>query len=278
MPTCGKRSRHRYYASYEKQFAIDTSGGSHGTSSNKRPVHRITVNAEAASAPSIFLVEDDTRLSELVSRYLGSHGFRVLIADLDGRIADQVRCAMPELVILDLGLPGLDGFAICKELRTTYQDPILILTARDSDIDEVLGLELGADDYVIKPVEPRVLLARIKALLRRRGLQVESQQKTMTFGGLVVETISRSVSVNGRAIGLSRHEFDLLVHLAAHAGEVQSREALFQHLYRREYDGVDRILDIRISHLRKKLGDEPGSAEGIKTIWGQGYLFVPGAW
>jgi DNA-binding response OmpR family regulator len=236
------------------------------------------VIAEGANAPSIFLVEDDTRLSELVSRYLGSQGFRVRIADFGGQVVDQVRSMLPDRVILDLGLPGQDGFAICKELRATYQDPILILTARDSDIDQVLGLELGADDYVVKPVEPRVLLARIKALLRRRGLQVESQQKTMTFGGLVVDTVSRSVSVKGRSIALSRHEFDLLVHLAAHAGEVQSRGALFQHLYRREYDGVDRILDIRISHLRKKLGDEPGSAEGIKTIWGQGYLFVPGAW
>jgi DNA-binding response OmpR family regulator len=236
------------------------------------------VSAEGASAPSIFLVEDDTRLSELVSRYLESHGFRVQIADLEGQVTEQVRRAMPDLVILDLGLPGQDGFTICKELRTRYQDPILILTARDSDIDQVLGLELGADDYVVKPVEPRVLLARIKALLRRRNWQVGTQQRTMIFGGLVVDIVSRSVSVKARAVALSRHEFDLLVQLASHAGEVQSREALFQNLYRREYDGADRILDIRISHLRKKLGDEPGGAEGIKTIWGQGYLFVPGAW
>ena len=233
---------------------------------------------EHANAPSILLVEDDVRLSELISRYLGSNGFCVTIADLTRPVVDQVQHAMPDLMILDLGLPGQDGLAICKQLRPAYQNPILILTARDDDIDHVLGLELGADDYVIKPVQPRVLMARIKALLRRSSTQIDPQQKVLRFGGLTIDTVARAVSVNGQAVSLSRHEFDLLVFMAAHAGEIQSREALFQHLHRREYDGVDRILDIRISHLRKKLGDEPGSSEGIKTIWGQGYLFVPGAW
>jgi DNA-binding response OmpR family regulator len=185
---------------------------------------------------------------------------------------------MPDLVILDLGLPGQDGFSICRQLRPAYLNPILILTARNSDIDHVLGLELGADDYVIKPVEPRVLLARIKALLRRGTTQAEAEQKIWRFGKLIINTSARSVSLGGQAIALSTNEFDLLVYMAAHAGEIQSRETLFRHLYRRDYDGADRILDIRISHLRRKLGDEADSSERIKTIWGQGYLFVPGAW
>jgi DNA-binding response OmpR family regulator len=232
----------------------------------------------AANTPSIILVEDDLRLSELVSRYLETNGFRVTIADLGGPVVDQVQNAMPDLVILDLGLPGEDGFSICKQLRPAYPNPILILTARNNDIDHVLGLELGADDYVIKPVEPRVLMARIKALLRRGTTQTESALKIWRFGQLIINGSARSVSLNGRVISLSSNEFDLLVYMAAHAGEIQSREALFRHLYRREYNGADRILDIRISHLRRKLGDETDSSERIKTIWGQGYLFVPGAW
>jgi DNA-binding response OmpR family regulator len=232
----------------------------------------------AANTPSIILVEDDLRLSELVSRYLETNGFRVTVADLGGPVVDQVQNAMPDLVILDLGLPGEDGFSICKQLRPAYPNPILILTARNNDIDHVLGLELGADDYVIKPVEPRVLMARIKALLRRGTTQTESELKIWRFGQLIINASARSVSLNGRVISLSSNEFDLLVYMAAHAGEIQSREALFRHLYRREYNGADRILDIRISHLRRKLGDEADGPERIKTIWGQGYLFVPGAW
>jgi two-component system OmpR family response regulator len=185
---------------------------------------------------------------------------------------------VPDLVILDLGLPGQDGLSICRQLRPAYQNPILILTARDNDIDHVLGLELGADDYVIKPVEPRVLMARINALLRRSKSPPGVEHKALRFGRLLVNTLARSVSLDGESIALSGAEFDLLVCLAAHAGEIQSREALFQQLYKREYDGMDRMLDVRISHLRRKLGDEADSSKRIKTIWGQGYLFVPDAW
>jgi DNA-binding response OmpR family regulator len=231
-----------------------------------------------ATLPSIILVEDDLRLSELVSRYLENNGFRVAVIHRGDAVVEQVQREAPDLVILDLGLPGKDGFSICRQLRPNYGKPILILTARDNDIDHVLGLELGADDYVIKPIEPRVLMARINALLRRSKTQPTHGNKTLRFGRLVINNVARSVSLNDQPIALSSHEFDLLAHLAAHAGEIQSREALFQQLYRREYDGVDRMLDVRISHLRRKLGDEADSSERIKTIWGQGYLFVPDAW
>jgi DNA-binding response OmpR family regulator len=228
--------------------------------------------------PSILLVEDDLRLSELVSRYLENNGFRVTISNRGDEVVEQVQRDAPDIIILDLGLPGQDGFSICRRLRPLYTNPILILTARDNDIDEVLGLELGADDYVIKPVEPRVLMARINALLRRSKSHHRVEDRNLRFGRLVINTAARSVMLGGQPIGLSGSEFELLVHLAAHAGEIQSREALFQQLYKREYDGVDRMLDVRISHLRKKLGDEADSSERIKTIWGQGYLFVPDAW
>lgn len=230
-------------------------------------------------APSILLVEDDIRLAELVSRYLETHGCQVSVANRGDEVEARVERDPPDLVILDLGLPDADGLTICRQLRTLYSNPILILTARESDIDHVLGLELGADDYVIKPVEPRVLLARIGALLRRsRATQQAPERKVMQFGRLVINLASRSVTLDGEAVPLSGNEFNLLAYLASHAGEIQSRETLFKDLFRREYNGMDRMLDIRISRLRRKLGDEGAVAERIKTIWGQGYLFVPDPW
>lgn len=225
---------------------------------------------------SILLVEDDLRLAELVSRYLANQGFQMTIVSRGDEVVDLVQRDNPDLVILDLGLPGEDGFNICRQLRPAYVNPILILTARDNDIDHVLGLELGADDYVIKPVEPRVLLARIGVLLRRS--RPAAPGKTLTFGSLLINVVSRAVKWDGRPIALSRNEFDLLVHLASHAGEIQSREVLFKTLYNRDYDGLDRMLDIRVSRLRRKLDDDAENPARIKTIWGQGYLFVPDAW
>src|ERR1700761_4248182 len=228
---------------------------------------------------SILLVEDDLRLAELVSRYLANHGFLMTIVSRGDEVVERVQSDNPDLLILDLGLPGEDGFSICKRLRPDYANPILILTARDNDIDQVLGLELGADDYVIKPVEPRVLLARVGALLRRSTAPANLQTaKVLTFGRLSINVGSRSVKWDGRSIALSRNEFDLLVHLASHPGEIQSRESLFKSLYNRDYDGLDRMLDIRISRLRRKLDDDAENPQRIKTIWGQGYLFVPDAW
>ena len=228
------------------------------------------------ATPSITLIEDDQRLSELISRYLENNGFRVRGVTHGDEAVDQVRSTQPDLIILDLGLPGKDGFEILRQLRPEFANPILILTARGDDIDHVLGLERGADDYVIKPVEPRVLLARINALLRR-SLRERTPQPTLTFGALFINPGARSVSLDGRVVALSSNEFDLLVYLASNAGHTQSRTTLFQELYGRDYDGVDRILDVRISQIRKKLG-ETESSERIKTIWGQGYLFVADVW
>lgn len=227
--------------------------------------------------PRVLLVEDDLRLSELVRSYLESNGFQVLVEYRGDGVLDRVQSDRPDVLVLDLGLPGRNGFTVCKELRAVSGVPILILTARNSDIDHVLGLELGADDYVIKPVEPRVLVARIHALLRRSKGSTNVEVRQLTFGALAIDTAARSVMLNGQLVALSSNEFDLLLFLATHAGEIQSREALFQHLYKRDYDGVDRTLDVRISHLRKKLGDT-GDPDKIRTVWGHGYLFVADAW
>ena len=231
----------------------------------------------ASDEPSIVLVEDDVRLSELVRTYLQNNGFRVSVEHRGDGVREAVERERPDLVILDIGLPGRDGFAVCREIRAAHSVPILMLTARDSDIDHVLGLELGADDYVVKPVEPRVLVARIHALLRRGRAGPGGDSKVLRFGALTINPAARSVTLSGEPVNLSSAEFDLLFHLASHAGEVQSRETLYLQLYKREYDGLDRALDVRISHLRKKLGDahEP---EKIRTVWGHGYLFVPDAW
>lgn len=227
--------------------------------------------------PLVVLVEDDLRLSELVRSYLQSNGFRVSVENRGDRVVERVQRESPDLVILDLGLPGKDGFSVCRELRTAFTIPILMLTARDNDIDHVVGLELGADDYVIKPVEPRVLVARIHALLRRGRTPGAAENRTLNFGTLSINTAARSVALNDQPVTLSSNEFDLLLFLASRAGEIQSREALYQQLYKREYNGLDRTLDVRISHLRKKL-DDTGDPEKIRTVWGHGYVFVPDAW
>lgn len=234
--------------------------------------------SSALTEPLIVLVEDDLRLSELVRTYLESNGFRVSVEHRGDRVLERVEREKPELIVLDLGLPGKDGFAVCREVRAARHDvPILMLTARDTDIDQVLGLELGADDYVVKPVEPRVLVARINALLRRQRQQSTLEQKALRFGALTIDTAARAVTLDGQLIALTSNEFDLLYALASKAGEIQSRESLYLQLYKREYDGLDRTLDVRISHLRKKLGDAPAATK-IRTVWGHGYLFVADAW
>lgn len=230
----------------------------------------------SSAEPLVVLVEDDVRLAELVRGYLQRNGLRVSVEHHGDRVLDHVQREHPDLVILDLNLPGKDGFSICRELRATFSIPILMLTARDSDVDQVVGLELGADDYVIKPVEPRVLVARIQALLRRSKTgAVES--KTLRFGALSINVTARLVTLSDEPVALSSNEFELLLFLATRAGEIQSRERLYEQLHKREYNGLDRTLDVRISHLRRKLGDT-GNPERIRTVWGHGYLFVADAW
>jgi DNA-binding response OmpR family regulator len=222
--------------------------------------------------PLVLLVEDDVRLAELVRTYLQGNNFRVVVEHRGDRVVEHMQTTAPDLVVLDLGLPGRDGFAVCKELRAASTLPILIVTARDNDIDHVVGLELGADDYVVKPVEPRVLVARIHALLRRARAASPIEPRILRFGELTINATARSVAIGSSEVALSSNEFDLLFHLACRAGEIQSREALYVQLYKREYDGLDRTLDVRISHLRKKLG-EAGATDRIRTVWGRGYLF-----
>ncbi len=226
----------------------------------------------------ILVVEDDRRLAQLVKDFLEMNDFKVFIEEQGSRVIRQTQNLNPALIVLDLMLPGKDGLTLCKELRPDFKGPILMLTARDSDADQVLGFEYGADDYVIKPVEPRILLARIRALLRRYYQHDPREQEALVFGKLHIQPNARKVTLNQEDILLSSHEYDLLLSLAAQAGQILSREFLFNHIYNREYDGLDRTIDVRISQLRKKLNDNPENPTRIKTIWGKGYLFIADAW
>ncbi len=226
----------------------------------------------------ILLAEDDERLAQLVKDFLENNGFQVIVEGIGHNVPRCVTELIPDIVILDIMLPGKDGLTICKEIRPKYDGPILMLTARDADVDQILGLEFGADDYVIKPAEPRVLLARIRALLRRYHHEEKPVLDEFVFGELTINLAARSAKLAKVEVTLSSHEFDLLVELAKNAGKILSREFLFNAIYSRPYDGLDRTIDVRISHIRKKLNDNTEIPERIKTVWGKGYLFVPDAW
>ncbi|WP_321552080.1 response regulator [Denitrificimonas halotolerans] len=222
---------------------------------------------------TVLIVEDDERLAKLMCEYLQAQNFTVLL-EMNGRSAVQrIISEQPDLVILDLMLPDLDGFSICRSVRCEYKGPILMLTARTDDADQVQGLEQGADDYVCKPVKPSVLLARVKALLRRIE-NTEQKVQLLQFGTLTIDCARRSAFLRDELIDLTGAEFDLLWLLASHAGIPLSREVIFKELRGIEYDGVDRSIDVRISRIRPRIGDDGEQPEIIKTIRNKGYMFV----
>lgn len=231
-------------------------------------------------AVDILLVEDDQRLAELTQKYLVQNGFSVAVETRGDAAMASFERNRPRLVLLDWMLPGKDGLTVCRELRAVFDGPILMLTARDTDIDQVVGLEAGADDYVTKPADPMVLLARIRGLLRRISETRTAQpaNRDIVLGALKVSDSAQQVWLEGREIPMTTQEFQLLHVLARNAGTVLSREALFREIRGIDYDGLDRSIDGRISRLRKKLGDNGESPQRIKTVWGKGYLMVPEAW
>ena len=230
--------------------------------------------------PNILLVEDDRALSELIGSYLQRNGFTVSVIARGDLVLEQVRRDKPDLVILDLMLPGLDGLQVCRLLRGESQSlPILMLTARDDSHDQVLGLEMGADDYVAKPCEPRVLLARVRTLLRRSSIaEPRLESDRIVIGALCIDLAERTASWRGLPVELSSGEFNLLVVLARNAGTVLSRDHILQHLRGIEFNGTDRSVDVAISKLRRKFDDNAGEARKIKTVWGKGYLFSGSEW
>ncbi len=234
----------------------------------------------------ILLVEDDERLAKLTAEYLRKNDFEATIEARGDTAEARILADDPDLVILDVMLPGKDGFEVCRAVREKYNGVIVMLTARDEDLDQILGLELGADDYIAKPVQPRLLLARIKALLRRAPGTVSTTEENpesaesaeLAFGSFRISQATRSAHLGDEAIDLTTAEFDLLWLLAQHAGTILSRDDLLQQLRGIGFDGLDRSIDARISRLRRKLGDDPENPTRIKTVRSKGYLFSKHDW
>jgi two-component system OmpR family response regulator/two-component system response regulator RstA len=228
----------------------------------------------------LLLVEDDERLAQLVSDALARAGWQVTHCARGDEGEALMRRDTFDVVLLDGHLPGKDGFEVLRDVRRDFAGRIVMLTARDDDIDQVLGLEGGADDYITKPVAPRVLLARLKALMRRPkptpshpGPQAPG---AMRFGALELNPAAREVRLDVQMLTLTTAEYELLRFLAERAGQVVSRDDIMQGLRGLEFDGLDRAIDARISRLRRKIGDDADTPVRIKTVRGQGYLFAPG--
>jgi len=228
------------------------------------------------SPKSILIVEDDIELQQWISDYLVGKGFNCACTENGAEAVKLISNLQPDVVLLDGALPGLDGFEVCKVVRSFYKGAIIMITARDEEIDEVLGLEVGADDYLIKPIRARALLTRIQKLLEKKNAVPTS--KILTFNNLIIDSHSQSVHLSGAEIKLTSKEFEVLWILASHPGEIVTRDTLLKELRGYEFDGLDRSIDLRVSRVRKKLEDRTEDPYRIKTIWGKGYLFVKDAW
>ena len=222
-------------------------------------------------APHILIVEDDTTLAELMAISLRREGYTVSIEPRGDRAVALIESARPQLVLLDVMLPGLDGVEVCKRARRSYAGRILMVTAKESDADHVLGLEVGADDYLVKPVPPRILMARVKAHLRRAQ---QSEGLKIQAGALVIDPATRSAAVGDAPLTLTTSELDLLLYLASHPGQVLTRQDLYLALRGIEHDGVDRSIDLRVSKLRAHIRAAGLTQNIIKTVHGKGYLFA----
>jgi DNA-binding response OmpR family regulator len=217
---------------------------------------------------TIVVIEDDPNIADLVDMYLRREGFRVIQASTGQAGLEATARERPRLVVLDIGLPDrMDGLEVCRTLRSTSDVPVVILTARDAEVDRILGLELGADDYVTKPFSPRELVARIRAILRRSEPSARSNAGPLRVGDVSVDLDRHEVRVGAEVIALTSREFDLLAHLAENEGLVLSRRQLLDGVWGANWVGDDRTVDVHVRQLRKKLG----GALPLSTVWGVGY-------
>ncbi|UDM15637.1 two-component system response regulator RstA [Vogesella sp. XCS3] len=233
---------------------------------------------------TVLFVEDDAELAALMRDFLARHDLDVIIEPRGDTALDAVTRVQPALILLDIMLPGKDGLTLCRELRPTFHGPIVMLTSLDSDMNHILGLELGANDYILKTTPPAVVAARLRAQLRQHTPATaspptpSSQPQRLAFGTLIIDGPCREVLLAGERVALSTSDFDLLWQLASHAGEIQDRDTLLRVMRGLSYDGLDRSIDIAVSRLRKKLGDDPLAPQRIKTVRNKGYLFSPAGW
>lgn len=233
--------------------------------------------------PRVLFVEDDPEIGQLISSWLGRHDIEVLLETRGDRALARVEAEQPDLVLLDIMLPGQDGLSLCRDLRPRFKGPIVMLTSLDSDMNQILSLELGANDYILKTTPPPVLLARLRVQFRQQGqaphpVAPSPPPQRLQFGRLRIDGPGRDVRLDGESIPLSTADFDLLWELSCHAGQILGREALFRSLRGRDYDGQDRSMDVAISRLRRRLGDDSNNPTRIKTVRQKGYLLVPQAW
>jgi len=226
---------------------------------------------------NILLVEDDITLADWVAEYLTEQGFNIHHVARGDLVMDAFASFTPDLILLDVMLPGLNGIEVCRLIRERSQTPIIMLTARADEFDEVIGLEAGANDYVIKPVRPRALLARIASALKNSAATTTVNNEVI-HGDLVINEEAKRVTYQGQEVELSTSLFSFLLFLASNAGQVVDRDSVFIALKGREYDGQDRRFDVMLSTLRKIFNDDPQSPKKFKTVWGKGYLFVSDAW
>ncbi len=222
--------------------------------------------------PVILIIDDDAKLNELLKDFLKDFGFEVITATHPARGLKKLKQALPDLVILDIMLPEMDGFEVCRAIRQTSNVPIIMLTARGEITDKVVGLELGADDYLAKPFEPRELVARIQSVLRRT--RPPQDTRSLSFNRLTIDPAKQVVRLDGRPVDLTTNEFRALALLAANAGKILNRDQILQELRGIDCDAFNRSVDITVSRLRQKLKDDPKSPEFIKTVWGSGYVFI----
>jgi DNA-binding response OmpR family regulator len=225
----------------------------------------------------VLLIDDDVRLVEMLGDYLRSRGYHVdACGDGEAGLSAQTR-ADYDAVVLDVMLPGIDGLEVCRRLRARCQVPILMLTARGDDLDRIVGLELGADDYLPKPFNPRELLARLAAILRRTRGDAGQAGAVLRVGPLEIDRASREVRVRGQRRELTGRQFDLLLLLAERAGRVQTREQLMDALKGEEWDSVDRSIDVHISRIRQLIEDDARHPRLVQTVRGAGYVLTPPA-
>ncbi len=221
-------------------------------------------------ANTVLVVDDEKNIVQLARLYLGNEGFRVEEANDGKQALEKARLVNPDLIILDIMMPEMDGLSVCRELRKTSNVPIIILTARDDDVDKIVGLEVGADDYVTKPFNPRELVARVKAVLRRSQGSVEPES-VLEVGDLRLDPARREVSIDGKPINLRAKEFDLLAAFMRYQGLVLDRERLLSIVWGQDFYGDTRTIDVHVAWLREKLS---GAKARVQTVWGVGYKLV----
>ncbi len=233
----------------------------------------------------IVFVEDDPEVGSLIASWLGRHDIDVVLENRGDRAEQAILREQPDLVLLDIMLPGKDGMTLCRDLRPQWSGPVVLLTSLDSDMNHILALELGACDYILKTTPPPVLLARLRLHLRQASEHPTPTLQTapiphrpLTFGMLCIDPVNRQVMLSDEEVTLSTADFDLLWELATHAGQVMDRDALLHSLRGMSYDGLDRSVDVAVSRLRRKLGDNGAEPYRIKTVRNKGYLFAPQAW